>query len=209
MTLVNGTPIVGSQIRSELRSLLRDGPSLLSPYLKDTLTQSNGFTVIRYRADNVLLNSDYRFRFVSPDDFDVICCGMRIRFAAAPTGGNDIDFTCRIDGSTGDFESDLPVDDNLFLTEAITNVEDQPLLAPATGVVNNVMHLRATVGGGLEQHSERYSSWLFDQDRSCNTFLKGSAYDILLKAHQAPAFTPSNDFIIEIFIALQTKLRKN
>ncbi len=209
MTLTNNTPITGAEVRSGLKRVYKSGSGASDPYVKDTLRLSNGFTVIRYRADNVLLNKDYRFRFISPDDFDITCCGMRIRFSAAPTGGNDVDFTCKIDGSTGDFENDLPVDDNLFLTEPITNIEDQPLLAPATGVVNNVMHLKATVGGGIEQHSSRYSSWLFDNNRSCNTFLKGSAYDILLKAHQAAAFTPSNEFIIEVFVTLKTKLRKN
>lgn len=205
MAFTNGDPIVGSEIITALVGMYKSGDDSV----KNTLLLSNGFTVIRYRADNVALGNDYRFRFISPDDFDVTCAGMSIRFSQAPTGGSDIDFTCRIDGSTGDFESDLPLDDNLFLTEPITNIEDQPLLAPATGVANNVMHLRATVGGGIEQLSSRYSSWLFNNDKACNTFLKGSAYDILLKAHQAPAFTPSNDFTVELFIALKTKLRKN
>ena len=211
MGWTNGTPIDQLSLQSNLDSCTMDG--VLGTDVSAQRLVGNAFTVVRFKQSNLEVGNEYRFRFVSPDDFDIFLAGLSIRYQSAPTGGMQfIEFTAEVGGSTGDLENDLPVDAHLFLTEPINNIENQVTLLGGTGdTIENMMYLKALQGGGVQQFSTRYSGYLLNENRACNTLLKGSSYDVVMKvAHDPSAMTPNGDkHTLDFFLMLQNRLRRN
>ncbi len=211
MPFSNGSLIDQSSLQENLDSCTKTGVGGT-----DVSTQrlvGNGFTVVRFKQSNLELNQVYRFRFISPDDFDIFVAGLDVRFRSPPTAGMPyIEFTAEISGSTGDLENDLPVDDHLFLTEPVSNIQNQITLSGGTGdTIQNMMYLQAFQGGGQHQFGTRYSGYLLNENRACNTLLKGSSYDVVMRVRQDPSTLIPNgqQHTLDFYLMLQTKPRRN
>lgn len=212
MGWTNGTPIDQLNLQSRLDSCTKD-----SEFGTDVSAQrlvGNAFTVVRFKQSNLEVDNEYRFRFVSPDDFDIFLAGLSVRFRSTPAGPGlpYIEFTAEVGGSTGDLENDLPVDAHLFLTEPISNIPNQITLNGGAGAtIENMMYLKAIQPGAVEQFSTRYSGYLLNEDRACNTLLKGSSYDVVMKVHWDPAviFPNGEQHTLDFFLMLQNRLRRN
>lgn len=211
MAFSNGSLIDQSSLQENLDSCTKTAVGGT-----DVSTQrlvGNAFTVVRFKQSDLELDKEYRFRFVSPDDFDIFMAGLDVRFQSIPTGGMPfIEFTAEISGSTGDLENDLPVDDHLFLTEPVSNIQNQVTLSGGGGAtIENMMYIKASQPGTEHQFGTRYSGYLLNENRACNTLLKGSSYDVVMKVRQDPTtITPNGEkHTLDFYMMLQTKLRRN
>jgi hypothetical protein len=210
MGWLNGTLIDQTNLQNRLDSCTKDGSG--GTDVSSQRLVGNGFTVVRFKQSNLELGEEYRFRFISPDDFDIFMAGLDVRFQSTPTGGMPfIEFTAEIRGSTGDLENDLPVDDHLFLTEPVSNIQNQVTLAGSGDTIENMMYIKASQPGTQHQFGTRYSGYLLNENRACNTILKGSSYDVVMKVRQDPAtITPNGEkHTLDFYLMLQTKLRRN
>ena len=207
----NGTII--DQLNLQLRLDSCTATAVLGTDVSSQRLVGNGFTVVRFKQSNLELGEEYRFRFISPDDFDIFAAGFDVRFQSPPTIGDPFtEFTAEISGSTGDLENDLPVDDHLFLTEPVSNIQNQVTLSGGTGdTIQNMMYLKASQGAGGHQFGTRYSGYLLNENRACNTILKGSSYDVVMKVRQDPSTLLPNgqQHTLDFYLMLQTKLRRN
>ena len=96
-----------------------------------------------------------------------------------------------------DLENDLPVPDHLYLTEPVFNVDGKDLieLVMPSGVA------------ATEWTSSRYVTYELNENRPCNTLLKGVTYDIDI-VHTGEQIAGVFPFI-EFVICYKTKVRRN
>jgi len=204
MTIANDSLIVAN----DLNVVFSDAPTGLSEGLDAQRDLNNGYTSFRFRVKNPVQGVENKKTFVSPDDFDIYLAGVCVNLGpgSMDTFQGPVDFTAKISGSTGDFETDLPTNDNLFLMEPISNADgkDHMVLAVQTlGLSTRTFD------------SARYVTYDLNNNRPCNTLLKGSEYDVTLTMigdiYSMVSTLGGNitECNIDVFILCKAKLRRN
>ena len=213
----NGTNIDVSNLRQRLDSCT--ATDIIPPFgsgvdVAQQFRSENGFTMVRFKQKDLATGKEYKFRFVSPDDFDIFLAGLNIEYDGAPTGSVPKTIaTAEIVGSIGDVENDLPVNDHLFLTEPVSNIPDT-VTSTSGVVIRDKMFIDVQPLLGIQQFATRYSSYLLNENKSCNTLLKGSSYDVTLKAEDnlkgfAFPVGSTGTHVLSFFLMLRPKLRRN
>ncbi len=193
MPINNGDLIEASEI-NDVFGHLAGG---LSEGLDAEKERNNGYSSIRFRQESPVLNTSYKFRFTSPDDFDILTAGLLVKSRDSFNPGTDITVTAKLAGVITDLENDLPVPDHLYLTEPVFNVDGKDLieLVMPSGVA------------ATEWTSSRYVTYELNENRPCNTLLKGVTYDIDI-VHTGEQIAGVFPFI-EFVICYKTKVRRN
>lgn len=207
MGFSNNTIIDEQELRTRLQACYESAPDGTGTHISEQFSKGNAFTVLRFKQKDLAPNIEYTSRFVSTDDFDVFLAGIDMRYRVALGGAGLTYVTAHIRGSVGDAQNDLPVNDNLFLTQPISNVSGE---VKSTGgeVIRDRMYLVYDKSGSATQHGARYGSYLLNENNPCNTLLKGASYDVTIKALDNPAVV-GNSHTVNFFVVLKSKLRRN
>lgn len=186
MTIANGSDILAEEINEAFDVLKAD--------LNEWKDQSNSFSVFRFRLQgDAGAGAKKTFVFRSPDDFDIYTIGLAVSTGVAQALGTAI-VTAQIQGAVTDQENDLPVPTHLHLMESISNTDDG----------EKWIKLEFTAGSTSEG-STRYVTYDLDNDRPCNTLLKGSMYEIIVRS-SGTSFT--GDYTIEVIFMVKPVLRR-
>jgi len=164
---------------------------------------NNGYSSIRFRQEQFALSPApptapviYKFRFTSPDDLDILCVGMTIKvLTSLSPAGQRVRATLK--GVVTDLENDLPVANHLFLTEPVFNVDGK-----------NYIELEPPAGVADAWSATRYVTYERNQNRPCNTLLKGATYDLDIE-NTALDYSAGGLWSVEVLISYKTKLRRN
>jgi hypothetical protein len=194
MPINNGDLIEASEI-NDVFSHLAGG---LSSGLDTEKERNNGYSSIRFRQEQPIVNTNYKFRFTSPDDFDILTAGLLVKGRISFTPATDITVTARLAGVITDLENDLPVPDHLYLTEPVFNVDGKDLI-----------ELVMPTAAASEWTSSRYITYELNENRPCNTLLKGVTYDIDITHTGEQIGPPGSLWFIEFVICYKTKVRRN
>jgi hypothetical protein len=206
MTINNGDTIEAA----DLNLVFSDAPTGLSEGLDAQRDLNSGYVSFRFRIQNPDHGVEYKQSFMSPDDLDIYLVGMRVNtLLPLATFQGPVKFTAKIDGSTGDFETDLPTQPHLFLMEPVSN--------NAVGEYTEKMMMSVQTLASIEDvfKSSRYATYDLDSNRPCNTLLKGAEYDVTMTmVDDITGLVYSvggacDDYLFEIFIVCKTKLRRN
>lgn len=204
----NGTPIDKLNLNWKLASCTAtDIQPAGGVDIAEQFSSKNGFTVVRFKQKNLTQNTEYTFRFVSPDDYDIFLAGLDVQYKTAPGAGTNAFITVEIKGSIGDAQNDLPVDDHLFLTEPVSNVTGE-VKSSGGVVIKDKLYVEVQKPGAAQQFGTRYASYILNENNACNTLLKGASYDVTFKALDDPTIT-GNPHVVNLFFMLRTKLRRN
>ena len=208
MSWSNGTTIDKLNLNWRLASCTATTTQPLSGTdITEQFRRGNGFTMVRFKQKNLVHNTEYKFRFVSPDDYDIFLAGLDIQYKTALGAGTNAFITAEIKGSTGDAQNDLPVNDHLFLTEPVSNVDGE-VKSSGGEVIKDKLYVEVKKPGVVQQFGTRYTSYLLDENKSCNTLLKGASYDVTFKALDDPLVT-GNPHVVNLFLMLKVTLRRN
>ena len=199
MTISNGNTILDT----DLQEVFSDDPAPgavgggLSRDLDAQKDFNNGYTAIRFASHGAATH-----RFTAPDDMDIYVVGLTLFTRAIfdpATAPADIIIEATIKGLVTDLENDLPVPEHLFLTEPIANNDQRTLLT-------------YTLPGGAAASAfsadKRYATYDLNNNRPCNTLLKGSTYEITMTIGGAGGI-PAGGFFVETFICCKSKQRRN
>ena len=185
MTIANGSSILSHEINDAFNGL--------KVALDEFKDQSNSYSVFRFRFQGAAgVHAKKTFIFRSPDDFDIYTVGIAATTAVSQALGA-VTVKAQIQGAVTDQENDLPVPSHLHLMESISNIKGKKYIE------------MDFIIGDASRGSTRYVTYDLDDDRPCNTLLKGSMYEILLTSSETP-FTGA--YTIEVIFMVKPVLRR-
>jgi len=211
-SFVDGDQVESTKFNENFESTL-DGMTAL----KTKLTGLSQITFPFEWSTHTKSVQELRFRFISPDDLEIYVVGISVQYDN-PLGPLVLEnnYTVEINGTTTDFENDLPETPHLFLTESIDGAVSKADVSDES----NVLKARMAPGGQVAFALSRYLGRRFCIDdptidgtvrKPLNMFLKGASYDITIKRDRFPVGAIGSPVRVDwttVYILYEAKRRR-
>jgi len=195
MPIVNGQDIEADDIND----VFSDAAGGIIEGIDDMKGMDNGYSILRFRKKNVTAAEQIAY-FKVPEDFEIYAVGIALQLVqktAAATTTTITNYRVVLTGATSDLQTDTPVVDHLWLGEPVTNVDGQDYIQCNLPL------------GTTFASSTRYVGYKLDNNRICNTLLRGSKYEVRMYTDgTAPDYT-NYDVITDFIILFKPALRRN
>ena len=153
---------------------------------------------------------ELKCRFIAPDDLEIYVVGAEVEWQVAE--GLAIDYTVEINGTTTDFQNDLPETPHLFLTESIDGIVSKADLSDESNVLKVEMPAGSVVGNSSRYVGRRYCITDPTIDgtlrKPLNMILKGASYDITIKRSSAPIAALNAADYVYVYFMYEAKRRR-
>tara|TARA_R110000751_G_scaffold252632_1_gene352293 strand:+ start:125 stop:754 length:630 start_codon:yes stop_codon:yes gene_type:complete len=181
--------------------------------IKDLKTRLTGLSqqTLPFEWSTVAGSSlELKCRFIAPDDLEIYVVGAEVERQVAE--GVSIDYTVEINGTTTDFENDLPETPHLFLTESIDGIVSKADISDESNVLKIAMPAGVTVGNSSRYVGRRYCITDPTIDgtlrKPLNMILKGASYDVTIRRSGVPALALNAADYVYVYFMYEAKRRR-
>ena len=205
VSFVDGDQVGSSKFNENFSSTL--------DFIKDFKKKLTGISQLTFPFEwsvGATANLELKCRFIAPDDLEIYVVGAEIEWAVAEAAA--IDYTVEINGTTTDFENDLPETPHLFLTESIDGIISKADISDEADVLKISMPVGSTSGSAARYVGRRFciDDPTIDGTlrKPLNMLLKGASYDITIKRTDNPTNGSQTGDYVSVYIMYEANRRR-
>jgi hypothetical protein len=153
---------------------------------------------------------ELKCRFIAPDDLEIYVVGAEVERQTAEAVA--IEYTVEINGTTTDFQNDLPETPHLFLTESIDGIVSKADLSDESNVLKVAMPAGVSVANSSRYVGRRYCITDPTIDgtlrKPLNMVLKGASYDVTIRRSGVPLLALNVADYVYVYFMYEAKRRR-